>query len=356
MTLDIANVSRRYDAVVALDDVSLSVADGAFLALLGPSGCGKTTLLRLIAGFEKVSSGTIVLGGRSVAGPDFHVPPEDRRVAMVFQSYALWPHMSVAENVAFPLSVAGADRAGAARRVAQALEAVGLAGLSARRPEALSGGQRQRVALARALVQDASIILCDEPLANLDIHLRATMLEEFRRLHRETGRTFVYVTHDQAEALALATEVAVLDRGRLSQRAAPETVYNEPANIAVAKFVGEGAIVTATAETAATDGRAAVRLAGRKLLLRAPPGAAPGPAQVLIRPEGVSLGGDIDVRVVATTYKGAFHSVTVELADEQRLSLHLPVAPAPGAILRLSVDDGWIIPATAESPAAGAGR
>ncbi|MFD2251214.1 iron(III) transport system ATP-binding protein [Pseudochelatococcus lubricantis] len=354
--LELSHVSRRYDAVVALDDVSLTVADGAFLALLGPSGCGKTTLLRLIAGFEKVSSGAIAFNGRTVAGPGLHVPPEDRQVAMVFQSYALWPHMSVAENIAFPLSVAGVRQGEMARRVGEALEAVGLAGLAARRPEALSGGQRQRVALARALVQDAPVILCDEPLANLDIHLRAAMLEEFRRLHRDTGRTFIYVTHDQAEALALATDVAVLDRGRLSQRAAPEVVYSEPANISVAKFVGEGAIVDAVAEAPPAGGKVRVRLAGRTPVFRAHAGVSAGPVHVLVRPEAVGIGNAFEARVLSTIYKGAFHTVTAELADGQRLQLHLPSAPAPGTALGLTIHDGWVIPATAESPAAGGGR
>ncbi|MGV6871276.1 ABC transporter ATP-binding protein [Pseudochelatococcus sp. B33] len=349
MAISLANVSRRFDAVLALNDVSLNVEDGAFLALLGPSGCGKTTLLRLVAGFEKVSAGTVFLNGRQVAGPDLHVPPEERQVAMVFQSYALWPHMSVAENVAFPLSVARVPGPQAEQRLSQALEAVGLSHLSQRRPDALSGGQRQRVALARALVQDARIVLCDEPLANLDIHLRAAMLDEFRRLHRETGRTFVYVTHDQAEALALASQVAVLNSGVLSQIASPQAIYAEPANIEVAQFVGDGVIIDAMAEGPASDGRATVRIAGEQIRVRALPraisGALPAPVSVLVRPEAVTPGGSLAARVTGATYRGPVHAVTAVLDDGQSLQFHLPHAPAIGETVPVAITDGWVIPA-----------
>ncbi len=348
MAISLANVSRRFDTVLALDDVSLTVEDGAFLALLGPSGCGKTTLLRLVAGFEKLSAGRISLNGRQVAGEAQHVPPEERQVAMVFQSYALWPHMSVAENVAFPLSVARVPAPEARRRLERALEAVGLAQLAGRRPEALSGGQRQRVALARALVQEARVVLCDEPLANLDIHLRAAMLDEFRRLHRETGRTFVYVTHDQSEALALASQVAVLNGGVLSQIASPQTIYAEPASIAVAQFVGEGAILDATAEAPATGGGLAVRIAGERVDVRALPhavsGPLPAPVSVLVRPEAVRPGGGLAARVTGSTYRGPVHAVTAVLGDGQSLQFHLPHAPAIGETVPVTITDGWVIP------------
>lgn len=348
MAISLSHVSRRFDAVLALNDISLTVEDGAFLALLGPSGCGKTTLLRLVAGFEKVSDGSVALNGRQVAGPALHIPPEERQVAMVFQSYALWPHMTVAENVSFPLSVAHVSAAEAAKRLTHALEAVGLAHLGQRRPEALSGGQRQRVALARALVQDARVVLCDEPLANLDIHLRATMLDEFRRLHRETGRTFVYVTHDQSEALALASQVAVLNGGVLSQLASPQAIYAEPANIDVARFVGEGSVVRAGIETPPTGDRAVVRIAGQDVQVRARPGTTPAalPASipVLIRPEAISPGGDIAARVTTSIYRGPVHAVTAALEDGQSLQLHLPHAPAIGETIRLRITDGWAIP------------
>ena len=193
---------------------------GALVAVLGPSGCGKTTLLRCLAGLEAIEAGQIALGGRAVAAPGLHVPPEDRGLAMVFQSYALWPHMSVEGNVAYPLRVSRA--AGADRRTAAALRAVGLTPLAERRPAELSGGQQQRTALARALVAEPGLILMDEPLANLDMHLREGMRAEFRRLHAATGATMVLVTHDQADALSLADLVVVMEAGRILQAAAAD--------------------------------------------------------------------------------------------------------------------------------------
>jgi iron(III) transport system ATP-binding protein len=192
--LTLETVSKDFGGAAAVDGVSLEMRDGEFLAVLGPSGCGKTTLLRLVAGFERVTSGTIRIGARAVSTPGGHVPPEERRVGVVFQSYALWPHMDVAGNIAYPLRVAGRARDDIDRRVAQALDTVGLSGLGARRPADLSGGQRQRVALARCLVMEPSVVLLDEPLANLDTHLRGAMQREFEDYHRRTGTTMVYIT------------------------------------------------------------------------------------------------------------------------------------------------------------------
>ncbi len=222
------HVSRRFGAIRAVDDISLDFPAGSFTALLGPSGCGKSTLLRLIAGFEAPDAGDIHFGDRLVSDPGRQVPPEERGVGIVFQSYALWPHMDVAGNVAYPLKTRGADRRTIDAKVADVLGMVGLDGFGARKVDELSGGQRQRVALARCLVADAGIILFDEPLANLDMHLRASMVDVFRDIHRRIGATIVYVTHDQAEALALADRVAVLDRGRLLQVAPPQEVYRSP--------------------------------------------------------------------------------------------------------------------------------
>jgi iron(III) transport system ATP-binding protein len=340
--LSLHAVSKRFDATLALDDVSLQASSGAFLALLGPSGCGKTTLLRLLAGFERPSEGSVTLDGTVVSDGSRHRPPEERGVAMVFQSYALWPHMSVAENVAYPLATARVPKGQRAARVAAALAEVGLEGVAGRRPDALSGGQRQRVALARTLVQDARLVLCDEPLANLDVHLRAAMIETFRRLHRDTGRTFVYVTHDQAEALALATAIAVLDRGRLAQVGSPDEVYSEPASEAVAAFVGRGALLDVELLGAA-EGRGRARLGETELAVRARADARPGPARLLVRPENVRPGGPIPATVAGNVYRGAFHETTVAAAG-QSLLLDLPHRPEEGAAIGLSIENAWVVP------------
>ena len=194
-------VSKQFGETRAVESVSLDIADGEFFALLGPSGCGKTTLLRLVAGFEIPDAGSVKLGGAEVGRPGWALPPEKRKIGMVFQSYALWPNMTVAENVAFALRVRRVRGAERVRIVNESLVKVGLEGLAERRPHELSGGQRQRVALARCLAMRPDVVLLDEPLANLDVHLRETMLEEFARFHKELRATFIYVTHDQAEAL-----------------------------------------------------------------------------------------------------------------------------------------------------------
>ncbi len=347
-SLALDRVTKRFGAALALDRVSLAAEPGAFLALLGPSGCGKTTVLRLLAGFEEPGEGVVSVGGRPVSGHGAHVPPEKRNVAMVFQSYALWPHMNVSENVAYPLATAGVKKATIAERVATALRSVGLEGYADRRPEALSGGQRQRVALARALVQDAPLVLCDEPLANLDVHLRASMIDTFRRLHRETGRTFVYVTHDQAEALALATTIVVLDEGRLVQVGTPHMVYAEPATVAVARFVGEGRLVACAVEGPADGDSVRVRLAGMAFAARAAPGTGAGPAKLLVRPEAVALASagvaGLPVTVTSVVYRGAFHTVEATLTDGQPLVTALPAAPRLGETLHLAINDAWVVP------------
>ncbi len=241
--LTIDRVDKSFGAFRALDDVSLEVADGEFMAILGPSGCGKTTLLRQIAGFDKLDAGRILIGETVVSAVHRHVPPERRRIGIVFQSYALWPHMTVAENVAYGLTVAGIRDPERSRRVAAALTLVELDGFAERRPALLSGGQRQRVALARCLVTEPSLVLLDEPLANLDVNLRASMEDEFARFHARTGTTMIYITHDQAEAMALADRIAVMDKGRLLQVATPSQLYREPADETVAGFIGEGMVL-----------------------------------------------------------------------------------------------------------------
>jgi len=238
--ISITSLTKTYQgsSVPALKSVSLDVAPGKFLVLLGPSGSGKTTLLRCLAGIERIDSGMIAIGSRTVTDGRSHTPPEQRDLSMVFQDYALWPHLTALDNVAFALRRRRLPRAECRARAAQMLDRVGLAEFAKRYPNELSGGQQQRVALARALVADTGLILCDEPLSNLDADLRERMRVEISSLVREAGATTVYITHDQAEAFALADEVGVLEEGVLVQYATPEEIYNQPATPFVARFTG----------------------------------------------------------------------------------------------------------------------
>jgi iron(III) transport system ATP-binding protein len=236
--LRIDQVSKGYGPVTAVKDVNLEIAAGEFVALVGPSGGGKTTLLRLLAGFLVPDTGRILRGDTVLSSPGHTVPPEGRGMGMVFQSYALWPHMTVYQNIVFGLEVRRVGREAARARVKMVLEQVRLSGLEARYPDELSGGQQQRVALARSLVVEPAILLLDEPLSNLDARLREEMRWELKALQRETSITFVYVTHDQAEAMALADRIAVLQRGTLVQCGSPREVYCHPASRAVADFMG----------------------------------------------------------------------------------------------------------------------
>ncbi|OWJ79722.1 ABC transporter [Haematobacter genomosp. 1] len=346
-TIDLRAVTRSFGASPAVDDVSLHVPEGAFFALLGPSGCGKTTLLRLIAGLERPDAGEIRLGGHAVAGTGSFVPPEARGLGMVFQSYALWPHMTVAGNIGFGLRLQRLGRAEERRRIGEALEMVGLQGFHARRPHELSGGQRQRVALARSLAMRPGLILLDEPLANLDAHLRETMLAEFRRIHAASRTTFVFVTHDQDEAMAVATQVAVMDRGRIAQTGSPEALCFRPATPMVARFVGKGRTVP-VAVTGAAAGRCEVALAGRRLSV---PGAADrGPGWLCLRSRDVTAvdrGGDIRMIVHDTAFRGGDWRATGEIVgaeDGGTIDVLLPRPVALGAVVELRIDGGWVLP------------
>jgi len=280
-------VDRRGQVVRAVDDVSLAVREGEFFALLGPSGCGKTTTLRSIAGFEDPTSGDVLLRGRPVRG----VPPFHRPVNTVFQDYALFPHMTVRQNVMFGLRMARVAEEEARRRADQALELVHLPGVGERRPGQLSGGQRQRVALARALVNRPAVLLLDEPLGALDLKLRKAMQYELKQLQQQVGITFVYVTHDQEEALTMADRIAVMSAGKALQVGPPDEVYERPSSRFVADFIGETNFIDGVLD--ARDGALGiVRLPGGRTLrapLRDPDAAVAGAVAVAVRPEKIDL-------------------------------------------------------------------
>ena len=247
MSTEIRNIVMEFNGFKALNDISLKIDTGEFIAILGPSGCGKTTLLRLLAGFNRPTSGEIRIGEKVVADKDYVLPPNERFISMVFQSYALWPHMSVKKNVEFPIKnskfVSPQIRENCDSRVKELIGMVGLTGMEKRLPSQLSGGQRQRVALARALSVDPDLLLMDEPLSNLDTELRVEMRREIKELHQKTGVTVVYVTHDQSEALALADRIVVMNHGQIEQVGTPREIYNRPATPFVAKFVGRSNLI-----------------------------------------------------------------------------------------------------------------
>ena len=288
--LRIERAVKRYGDVCVLDDITLNVDQGTFVVLLGPSGSGKTTLLRCVAGIERISEGTIRLAGRIVDNGRRQAPPERRDLAMVFQDYALWPHMTVYQNVAFALRRSPVEPAAATRRVRQMLERVGLGGKTERFPSELSGGEQQRVALARALVGEPRLLLFDEPLSNLDANLREQMRAEIATLVREVHATALYITHDQAEAFALADRIGVLQRGKLVQLATPEAVYATPSSPFVARLTGLAGELAGTVAGDAGDGLMRVDVGGATLEARAGENLPPhAPARLLIRPAAVQL-------------------------------------------------------------------
>ena len=355
--LTINRVTKTFGAFRALDDVSIEVQDGEFMAILGASGCGKTTLLRQIAGFDKLDAGRIVIGDTVVSSTERHIPPERRRIGIVFQSYALWPHMTVAENVAYGLTVAGVKEPERARRVAAALTLVELDGFADRRPAALSGGQRQRVALARCLVTEPSLVLLDEPLANLDVHLRAAMEDEFARFHARTGTTMIYITHDQAEAMALADRIAVMDRGRLLQVATPSQLYREPADETVAGFIGEGMVIPVEVRTVNGDGTCRTDLFGHSVHMRCAASQKVTPAaRACLRASDLRIVESTDpgvrARVDRAIYQGGYFRLETHVEAKPELLLHLtapePFQLMPDIAIQLQVADGWVIPASAK--------
>src|SRR5687767_2330237 len=249
------------DGTKAVSGLNLEIGDGEFVVLVGPSGCGKTTGLRMVAGLEEISSGTVRIGGRVVND----LPPKDRDVAMVFQNYALYPHMSVHDNMAFALKLRRMSKHEIDRRVSEAAEILGLTEYLHRKPKALSGGQRQRVAMGRAIVREPQAFLMDEPLSNLDAKLRVQTRAEVARIHRALRVTTIYVTHDQIEAMTLGERVAVIRKGALQQVAPPQTLYNNPANIFVAGFIGSPSMNMVEADLRRTNGQLSVEFGGMRL-------------------------------------------------------------------------------------------
>jgi spermidine/putrescine transport system ATP-binding protein len=335
--LQIRNVTRRFGDFVAVNDVSLNIEAGEFFCLLGPSGCGKTTLLRMIAGFDVPDGGTITLDGRDLAG----IPPETRNIHTVFQSYALFPHMSVADNIAFPLRMAKVAPAEVAARVGEALKGVSLAELGTRYPNELSGGQRQRVAVARALINRPKLLLLDEPLAALDAKLKERMQLELVTLQKEVGIAFIYVTHDQQEALALAHRMAVMNHGRVEQVDEPSKIYGWPRNRFVADFIGTCNILDAHV-LGVEDDRLRLRIAGLgEVRALGTDHVLPGVQGALaLRPEHVAI--SLQLRpspnenhfrgqVFDSLYLGDVTVYVVELANGSRIEAMLPNS-APGRV------------------------
>lgn len=318
--IEVQGLVKTYEGSPAVDGVSFHIAPQELFAIVGESGCGKSTLLRLIAGLETPDAGVIRLHGEIVSADGVFAPPEARATGFVFQSYALWPHMTVLDNVAFPLEAAGIPRKAAADAAVPHLETVSLTPLAGRKPDALSGGQRQRVALARCLAGGAKTILMDEPLANLDPHLRATMERELLSFHRSSGATTIYITHDQREAMALADRMAVMRNGNLLQVGTPQDVYDRPVSREVADFIGQGAVVSVHfAENTA-------ELGGIAFPAEAVAGQTHGKALALLRPEMIDILSDGDSdglagTVRATFYRGGTWEAELELTSGVVLTL-----------------------------------
>ena len=322
--VELNNVSKSYGSVEVINNLSLKVDDGSFTALLGPSGCGKSTLLRMIAGLEEITKGQCHIGGTEVT----QTPPSQRGTAMVFQSYALYPHMTVAQNIGFSLSLAHAPKATINQRVGAVAKLLQLEALLDRRPAQLSGGQRQRVAIGRALVREPKVFLFDEPLSNLDAALRSQMRVELAKLHQDVRTTMIYVTHDQIEAMTLADKIVVLDKGLISQQGTPLELYNRPANKFVASFIGSPAMNFIKGDVASQSGNDYVVTlpGGRTATITSRGGKAAGTGiEIGVRPEHLSLG--------AAGAAGSSFDGTVSIVEQLGNSTLLYVDTAAGTLV-----------------------
>ncbi len=335
--LEVRELTKRYSPQVSVGPISFKVHEGEFFSLLGPSGCGKTTTLRCIAGFEALSGGSINLHGERLDDK----PPHRRDVGLVFQNYALFPHLTVFDNVAFGLRLRRLAKADIAERVGRVLHLVDLAGMAARFPAQLSGGQQQRVAIARSLVLEPRILMFDEPLSNLDFKLRLQMREELRSLQRRLGKTSIYVTHDQTEALALSDRIAVLSHGRIEQIGTPSEIYERPASAFVAEFIGSSNMLRARIVEQGDSGTIVITEAGLRLRCDAEPNGAlndSADVSVLLRPERVHVeatGGAatpgqnrVSARIADVTYLGEDLHLSLDLAGGDRLRASLKNANA----------------------------
>ncbi len=332
----LSNCTMTFDNETVLDNIDLNIQDKEFLTLLGPSGCGKTTTLRIIGGFQAPTSGDIYFDGVRINS----VPPHKRAINTVFQKYALFPHLNVFENIAFGLRMKKVEEAEIQRRVGEMLEIISLKGFEHRRPEALSGGQQQRVAIARALVNRPKVLLLDEPLAALDLKLRKDMQIELKKIQQQVGITFIFVTHDQEEALTMSDTVVVMDKGSIQQIGTPEDIYNEPKNAFVADFIGESNII---------DGIMAedrlVQMYGRKFPCLDGGFAPNEPVDVVIRPEDIDIGpverGQLTGTVTSVTFKGMQYDIIVDFRGFKWLIQTTDHSPV-GARIGIKIDPDGI--------------
>jgi spermidine/putrescine transport system ATP-binding protein len=353
--------TKRFGNVTAVDDVSITVPGGEFFSMLGPSGCGKTTTLRLIAGFEQPDEGKILLQGQDVT----HVPPSKRNVNMVFQAYALFPHMTVAENIAFGPRIKKLSGDEIRSRTQEILHTVQLEAMADRRPGQLSGGQQQRVALARALVNRPAALLLDEPLGALDLKLRKEMQLELKELQSRTGTTFVYVTHDQEEAMTMSDRIAVMNGGVVEQLATPRELYQRPASAFVAGFIGTSNLISVRADRR-DDGMVVMDLGPEERILAPDPGGTAPSIQITVRPEWIKVGASADARashVTATVtdvvYLGSLTQLIVQLKTGERLTVHRlndevgAIDPRPGDVitLRWAAEHSFVIGSNGITPA-----
>ncbi len=348
--VELTGITKRFDEVVAVDDIDLEIADGEFFAMLGPSGCGKTTTLRMVAGLDFPTEGSLKIFGDEVGT----LPPNKRPVNTVFQNYALFPHMTVTDNVAFGLKMQGVDKSSAAAQAKEMIDLVQLGGMEGRKPSQMSGGQQQRVALARALVNHPKVLLLDEPLGALDLKLRQEMQGELKKLQRELGISFVFVTHDQEEALTMSDRIAVMDEGKLLQVGSPEDIYEHPVNRFVADFIGQTNLLEGTVEDATTvclANGARVRAesshgTGAKVALSLRPERAHLAARGSVASgDGTSVDGVID----RMTYLGNARVYTVRLdwmeVEVREENLPGSVVYEPGTEITVSWDPGaaWVV-------------